>query len=96
MGEYFLAEPDVQGVTLLGPEAITIRALFKVEPKSQWAVGREFNRRIKIAMDEAGLSIPFPQRTLSFKGGPVEVSLVAQDAQKVPAALEKQNRTHPR
>ena len=77
---YFLSEPDVQGVTALGTDAITLRALFKVGPKSQYAVGREFNRRIKIAMDEAGISIPYPQRRMSFGDGPLEIRLVQGNA----------------
>ncbi|MFC4637995.1 mechanosensitive ion channel family protein [Deinococcus hohokamensis] len=72
---YFLDEPDVQGVTQLAPDGVTLRALFKVQPKSQFAVGREFNRRIKIAMDQAGIEIPFPQRSLNFGTGPIEIKL---------------------
>ncbi|ACO46844.1 mechanosensitive ion channel family protein [Deinococcus deserti] len=76
---YFLEEPDIQGVTQLTPDGVTLRALFKVQPKSQYAVGREFNRRIKIAMDQAGIEIPFPQRSLNFAGGPIEIKLTRDD-----------------
>ncbi|WP_022800218.1 mechanosensitive ion channel family protein [Deinococcus ficus] len=73
---FFLDAPDIQGVTQLAPDGVTLRALFKVQPKSQYAIGREFNRRIKIAMDQAGISIPSPQRHLNFGDGPVEIRLV--------------------
>lgn len=72
----FLAEPDILGVVDLGASGITLRALFKVQPKTQYAVGREFNRRIKIAMDDARIDIPYPQRSLSFGDVPINVRLL--------------------
>jgi small conductance mechanosensitive channel len=30
----------------------------------QWAVGREYNRRLKMELDRRGIEIPFPQRTV--------------------------------
>ncbi|CAM3494328.1 mechanosensitive ion channel family protein [Deinococcus saxicola] len=86
----FLEEPDIQGVTQLAPDGITLRALFKVLPKSQYAVGREFNRRIKIAMDQAGIEIPFPQRSLNFGGAPIEIRLTRDSNDQGPP---EQNRT---
>lgn len=74
----FLDEPEIQGVTQLAPDGVTLRALFKVQPKSQYALGREFNRRIKIAMDRAGIEIPFPQRTITLGGAPIEVRLTRE------------------
>ncbi|WP_407570099.1 mechanosensitive ion channel family protein [Deinococcus altitudinis] len=56
----FLAPPEVQGVTNLSSDGTELRALLKVLPKSQFAVGREFNRRIRIAMSGADLGIPGP------------------------------------
>lgn len=76
---YFLEEPEMQGVTQLAPDGVTLRALFKVQPKSQYAVGREFNRRIKIAMDQAGIEIPFPQRTITLGGAPIEIKLTREE-----------------
>lgn len=87
----FLDEPDIQGVTQLGDNAITLRALFKVQPKGQYAVGREFNRRIKIAMDEAGISIPYPQREVGF-GGELKVRLVDGETVISKSHLEGQQR----
>lgn len=93
--EFFLDAPEMQGVTQLAPDGITLRALFKVQPKSQYALSREFNRRIKIAMDEAGIDIPFPQRSVSFAPGPIEIRLSENQGPKAvttdPAA--GQNRT---
>ncbi|MVN87858.1 mechanosensitive ion channel [Deinococcus sp. HMF7620] len=89
---FFLEAPEVQGVTRLAPDGVTLRALFKVQPKSQYAIGREFNRRIKIAMDEAGIEIPFPQRSLNFGGGPIEIKLTREDLKSDPRAT--QDRQH--
>jgi small-conductance mechanosensitive channel len=38
--------------------------LAHAHPAEQWAVARELRLRIKEAMDEAGIEIPFPQRTV--------------------------------
>ena len=69
----FLAAPEVQGVTGLGSDGTELRALLKVLPKAQFAVGREFNRRIKVAMDSADLGVPGPaaiEVRLSHDSGP--------------------------
>lgn len=83
---FFLEQPDVQGVVQLNPDSLTLRALFKVQPKSQYALSREFNRRVKIAMDQAGIVIPYPQRTLHFGDGPLEICMTQPN----------QNKTDPR
>ena len=82
----FLAEPDVQGVSNLTPDGVQLRALYKVLPKSQWSLGREFNRRIKIAMDQAGIDIPSPQRSSSIllAGAPLTVQLVKEAPEEAP------------
>ena len=46
--------------------AVIIKARIKTRPIKQWAVGREFNRRMKKRFDELGIEIPFPHRTLYF------------------------------
>ncbi|PTA67784.1 mechanosensitive ion channel family protein [Deinococcus arcticus] len=89
---FFLEAPEIQGVTRLAPDGVTLRALFKVQPKSQYAIGREFNRRIKIAMDEANIEIPFPQRSLNFGGAPIEIKLTREDLRG--DARTAQDRTH--
>lgn len=98
--DHFLDAPEIQGVTALAPDGVTLRALFKVLPKSQYALGREFNRRIKIAMDQAGIEIPSPQRSVSFATGPLEVKLArpgegAQVPAPAPAPVTGQDRTRP-
>lgn len=62
--ENFLEEPTVVGVLALGADAVTLRAMAQVVPGQQWALGREFSRRIKRAFDTANIEFPFPQRTV--------------------------------
>ena len=59
-----LEEPEIWGVQSFGADAIAIRLVLKTEPGEQWATGREVRRRLKDAFDDAGIEIPFPQRTV--------------------------------
>ena len=59
-----LEEPEIWGVQSFGADSIAIRLVLKTEPGEQWATGREVRRRLKLAFDEAGIEIPFPQRTV--------------------------------
>ncbi len=59
-----LEEPSVWGVQELGNDAVVIRLVVKTDPSEQWGVGRVLRARIKKAFDEAGIEIPFPQRTV--------------------------------
>jgi len=59
-----IEEPEIWGVQSFGADAIAVRLVTKVEPGEQWATGREIRRRLKIAFDDAGIEIPFPQRTV--------------------------------
>jgi small-conductance mechanosensitive channel len=43
---------------------VKLKARFKTRPIQQWSVGREFNRRLKAAFDEAGIKIPYPHMHL--------------------------------
>ncbi len=51
---------EVVGVDSLADSGVVLKARIKTEPLQQWNVGREYNRRIKLAFDEAGVEIPFP------------------------------------
>jgi small conductance mechanosensitive channel len=62
---YDILEPlDVLGVDQFAEAAVIIKARIKTRPIKQWAVGREFNRRMKKRFDELGIAIPFPHRTV--------------------------------
>jgi small conductance mechanosensitive channel len=63
---------DVLGVESLSDSAVVIRTQLRTQPGSQWAVAREFRRRIKIRFDRETLVIPYPQRRVHVRveGGP--------------------------
>ncbi|GAB5603657.1 mechanosensitive ion channel family protein [Thermus sp. FJN-A] len=62
----FTAPPEVLGVQDLANSAVVIRVLFNTKPAQQWAVAREFRRRIKNRLDREGIEIPFPHQKLYF------------------------------
>jgi small-conductance mechanosensitive channel len=60
-----ILEPiEIFGVDGFGDSAVIMKARFKTVPIEQWAVGREYRRRLKKAFDEQGIEIPFPHRTI--------------------------------
>jgi small conductance mechanosensitive channel len=63
---------DVLGVESLSDSAVVIRTQLRTQPGSQWAVAREFRRRIKNRFDRETLDIPYPQRRVHVRveGGP--------------------------
>lgn len=62
-----LLEPlNVAGVIALADSSVNIRVVIKTTPGDQWAVGRAYNRLVKLRFDEAGIEIPFPHTTLYF------------------------------
>jgi len=55
---------EVFGLDQFADSSVVIRGRIKTQPGIQWEVGREFNRRLKIAFDNNGIEIPFPQRVI--------------------------------
>lgn len=77
-----ILEPlEVLGLDRFESSAIIIRARITTRPGRQWAVAREFNRRLKMAFDREGISIPFPHLTVfvgqdkSGKSAPLPVRI---------------------
>lgn len=64
-----LASPEVWGVENLGADGVTIRVTLKTSPNEQLRVTRELRARVKKAFDDAGIEIPFPQRTVWHRAG---------------------------
>lgn len=60
-------EPTILGVQNFGESSVSIRLMAKTEPGEHWATARELRARLKVALDEAGIDIPFPQRTVWLK-----------------------------
>lgn len=59
--------PEVLGIDELDHTGLLIRVWLKTQPLQQWKVGREFRRRLKYALDEAGIEIGSPQPALWFR-----------------------------
>ncbi|QOV24749.1 mechanosensitive ion channel family protein [Anabaenopsis elenkinii CCIBt3563] len=64
-----LEMPQVLGIDNFGDRGLMIRVWIKTLPLKQWEVGREFRRRLKIAFDQAGFSIPVPQQGIWLNEG---------------------------
>lgn len=65
-----ILEPlEIAGVDAFGDSGIVIKARLKTLPLKQWGVGRECNRRMKVAFDKEGISIPFPHVQLVLPPG---------------------------
>lgn len=55
---------ELAGVERWDTSAVILRGRFRVAPLAQWAVRREYLRRLKAAFDLRGIEIPFPQLML--------------------------------
>ena len=97
-----ILEPiEILGLNEFADSAMIIRARTKTKPIRQWAVGREFNRRLKKRFDERNIEIPFPHVTVYMgqdkKGEAPPLSVltretVKKDARAVcPAADRKES-----
>lgn len=65
-GAQILEPMEVLGVDAFLDSAVLLKARLKTRPIRQWAVRREFNRRLKKVFDARGIEIPFPQSTVWF------------------------------
>ena len=91
-GALILEPLEVLGVDAFADSAVIIKARLKTLPIKQWAVGREFNRRMKNRFDALGIEIPFPHQTVYFgvdKQGQAPPARVQMEPNEVmPATLE--------
>ena len=69
-GDELLEVPQVKGVQVLGESGISIRVRGKTKPSVQWRSERELRLRIKEKLDEAGIGMPYPHRTLIVRHQP--------------------------
>jgi moderate conductance mechanosensitive channel len=56
--EQILETPEVLGVDDFASHSLSVRVWMKTQPSRQGAVAREFRRRVKMAMDSAGIAMP--------------------------------------
>jgi small conductance mechanosensitive channel len=59
-----LEAPEILGIDEITHDGMLIRMLIRTRPLEQWAVGREYRRRLKKALDAAGISVGVPQLEL--------------------------------
>lgn len=70
--EYIIKPPQFLRVNDFADSAIMIKVLGETIPLKQWEVTGEYRRRIKVAFDNAGIEIPFPQRVVHYAKPPEE------------------------
>lgn len=85
-GDELMERPEVWGVQELGASAVALRLVVKTEPSKQWAVERELRKRLKMAFDEEGIEIPFPQQTVWHRN--VESVAHVKEAKPLPTSEE--------
>ena len=61
---------NVLGVNNISSNGIEIMLWFKTEPGTQFALAREFRRRLKYAFDRENIDIGIPQNSLKLKDSP--------------------------
>lgn len=59
-----LDDLEIAGVDQWADSSVVIRCRIRCNPGDQWAVRREYLRRLKHAFDRAGIEIPFPHVTV--------------------------------
>jgi small conductance mechanosensitive channel len=62
--QFILKPPQFLRVSEFGDSAIGIKILGETKPLKQWEITGELRKRIKVAFDEEGIEIPFPQRVV--------------------------------
>jgi moderate conductance mechanosensitive channel len=62
-----LLGPPLWGVERLGANGVMLRLVVKTTLSQQWRVSREPRERIKVAFEEEGIEIQFPQQTVWHK-----------------------------
>ena len=68
--KHVLEEREVWGVEQLGANGVVIRLVVKTTPSEQYRVSRMLRERLKVAFDEYGIEIPFPQQTIWHRSDP--------------------------
>jgi small-conductance mechanosensitive channel len=66
--EHIIKAPQFLRVNDFADSAIIIKILGDTMPLKQWEVAGELRKRLKIAFDQEGIEIPFPQRVVHQAG----------------------------
>jgi small conductance mechanosensitive channel len=87
-----LEEPEVWGVEKIGPEGITIRLVVKTLPARQFPIMRELRGRLKVALDDLGVTMPATAPTIHVNPGVAAAPPAKAPRKRAPAkkAAKKQ------
>lgn len=78
-----MLEPiSISGVNDFADSAVMIRLVLKTKPMQQWAVGREYRRRLKKLFDEKNVEFPFPYRSITWgdSSNPIRLKIEKSDS----------------
>ena len=80
--EMMLEPVAISGVNDFADSAVVIRLVIKTKPMQQWAVGREYRRRLKKVFDAKNVEFPFPYRTLTWgdNSNPINLNIDPADS----------------
>ncbi|MEW6691386.1 MAG: mechanosensitive ion channel family protein [Pseudomonadota bacterium] len=73
-GPLMIEDVEVFGLDNFADSALTFKLRLKTLPGKQVEVGREYRRRLKIAFDQAGVEIPYPQRVVHITHDPADAA----------------------
>jgi small conductance mechanosensitive channel len=59
-GPFILEPVEILGIDAFGDWSMQFKLKIKTMPQKQWEVGRELRKRIRLALDHAGVRVPFP------------------------------------
>jgi moderate conductance mechanosensitive channel len=62
--EHMVEGPQVVGVTAVKEYAVTIKVVGKAKSMTQWGCENQLRKDIKLALDKANISIPYPKRRI--------------------------------
>jgi small conductance mechanosensitive channel len=81
--DVIIEEPEVTGIEVITPDAMTLRVTLKTAPMEQWRVAREMRERIKARFDHEDIQAPYPTQVVMSRttgGGSAPVPAEAGDA----------------
>ena len=78
-----ILEPmEIFGLDSFGDSALIVKGRIKTKPVEQWAVGREYRKRLKEVFDRENIEIPFPHRTIYWGEEINPLRLTMEEAEK--------------
>lgn len=76
MGSLITEPVNILGVDEFADSSVNLRLYLQTVPGRQWEVGREFRKRLKVALEADDISMPYPHRRIIVDGDSEESSSV--------------------